>query len=85
VMDGVGEARRIPGVLNITQLLFPGDVVERTGSLSQVCMRMHVIGDSRAAVNGTLAQIYRTIDIRDEKGNDMVLEEFRFDTEEAAE
>ena len=75
---GVEEVRRIPGVLNVTQLLGPGDVIEKTGSLSQVCMRIHVIGDDRARVNESLDGIYRALDIRDENGNDMILERFRF-------
>ena len=85
VMDGVEEARKIDGVLNITKMLSAGEVIERTGSLNQVCMRMHVIGNSRAEVNKTLENIYKTINIRDENGNNMILEKFKFDMEETAE
>ncbi len=83
VMDGVEACRKIRGVLNVTQLLSAGDVIEKTGSLSQVCIRMHVTGDSKAEVNNTLKKIYETLNILDEQGNDMILEEFKFDTEEA--
>ena len=77
-MTGVDAVRAVPGVLNVTQLLEEGDVIEKTGSLSQVCIRMHVIGDSREAVNKTLDAIYQTLDIRDTYGNDMILERFKF-------
>ena len=78
VFDGVDEVRRIPGVLNVTELFGLGKTVEKTGSLTQVCLRMHVTGESREAVDGTLERIYDTLDIRDEDGNDMILEKFRF-------
>lgn len=77
VFDGVDEVRRLPGVLNVTELFGLGATVEKTGSLSQVCIRMHVIGESKEEINKTLKVIYETLDIRDEDGNDMVLEKFR--------
>jgi biotin carboxylase len=78
VFDGVESVRRIPGVLNVTELFGLGETVERTGSLNQVCIRMHVTGESKEAINSTFKRIYDTLDIRDENGNDMVLEEFSF-------
>lgn len=78
VLDGVEEVRRIPGVLNVTELFGVGTEVEKTGSLNQVCIRMHVIGESREEINQTLEKIYNTLNIRDEQGNDMVLERFAF-------
>jgi hypothetical protein len=39
---------------------------------------MHVTGDSRKEINKTLKKVYETLDIRDEDGNNMVLEEFSF-------
>ena len=81
VMDGVEESRKIPGVLNVTQLLDVGAEIEKTGSLSQVCMRMHVIGKDEDEIDRSLEKIYRTLNIRDENGNDMILEEFSFGKE----
>lgn len=79
VFDGVDAVRKLPGVLNVTELFGLGETVEKTGSLNQVCIRMHVTGESRQAINETLKKIYETLDIRDEYGNDMVLEEYRFE------
>ena len=78
VFDGVDEVRRIPGVLNVTELFGLGETVEKTGSLNQVCIRMHVTGESKDAINKTLERIYDTLDIRDENMDDMILEEFKF-------
>jgi len=78
IFDGVDEVRKIPGVLNVTDLFGLGETVEKTGSLNQVCIRMHVTGDSRKEINKTLKKVYETLDIRDEDGNNMVLEEFSF-------
>ncbi len=82
VFDGVDEVRKIPGVLNVTELFGLGEVVEKTGSLNQVCIRMHVTGESRKAINKTLKQIYDTLNIRDENGDDMVLEKYSFPSED---
>ena len=78
VFDGVDEVRRIPGVLNVTELFGLGETVEKTGSLNQVCIRMHVTGKNKDEINRTLKQIYDTLNIRDENGNDMILERFSF-------
>ena len=85
VMNGMDEARQIPGVLNVTQLLEAGDIIEKTGSLSQVCARMHLIGDNKKLVNRTLTAVYQVLDIRDTNGQDMILEKFKFDMEDEAE
>ena len=77
VFDGVEAVRQIPGVLNVTELFGLGETVEKTGSLSQVCLRMHVTGESRAQINETLGRIYGTLNIRDENGNDMILEAYQ--------
>lgn len=85
VFDGVDRVRSLPGVLNVTELFGLGKTVEKTGSLTQVCIRMHVTGESKEAINRTLKQVYDTLDIRDENGNDMILEKFSLDTEETNE
>ena len=76
ILDGVDKVRAMPGVLNVTELLGVGSVIEKTGSLSQVCMRMHIMGNDSDDINNTLKDIYDNLDIRDENGNDMLLERF---------
>lgn len=78
VFDGINEVRKLPGVLNVTELFGLGNTVEKTGSLSQVCIRMHVTGENKEKINQTLKSVYNTLSIRDEYGNDMILEEFSF-------
>lgn len=78
VFEGVEQVRKIPGVLNVTELFGLGETVEKTGSLSQVCLRMHVTGENREQINRTLKSVYDTLCILDENGNDMVLERFSY-------
>ena len=78
VFDGVDEVKKIPGVLNVTELFGLGETVEKTGSLNQVCIRMHVIGESKEAINKILRQVYDALVILDANGDDMILEKFRF-------
>jgi len=78
VMEGADAVRKIPGVLNVTEMFGVGTTVEKTGSLNQVCMRMHITGSSKEEINRTLKAVYDTLNIRDEDGNDMVLEEYSF-------
>lgn len=82
VFGGVDEVRKLPGVLNVTELFGLGATVEKTGSLNQVCIRMHVTGTSKTDINATLKKVYDTLDIKDENGNDMILERFSFNEEE---
>lgn len=75
-LDGVDRVRAIPEVLNVTELFGVGTVIEKTGSLNQVCMRMHLLGDSREKLAAAIDRVYEELNILDEKGQDMVLEHF---------
>ncbi len=76
-LDGVDAVRAMPEVLNVTELIGAGETIEKTGSLSQVCLRMHVMADNWTELNAALRRIYDTLCIRDEEGNDMILECFQ--------
>lgn len=76
-LDGVEAVRAMPEVLNVTELIGVGETIEKTGSLSQVCLRMHVIAENWEKLNGALRRIYDTLCILDENGNDMILERFQ--------
>ncbi len=75
-LEGVDEVRKIPGVLNVTEMSDVGTQIKRTGSLDQVCMRMHLIGDDREHLAKTINKVYETLNILDENGEDMILERF---------
>lgn len=75
-LEGVDRVRKIPEVLNVTELAGVGTVIEKTGSLNQVCMRMHLLGESREKLAAAIKEVYRYLVILDEKGQNMILEEF---------
>lgn len=76
VLDGVDAVRALPGVLNVTELSGVGTKIERTGSLNQVCMRMHLIGENKEILADTVSNVYKHLKILDENGQDMILEKF---------
>ena len=75
-LDGVDRVRAIPEVLNVTELSGVGTVIEKTGSLNHVCMRMHLLADSREQLAAAIDKVYEELTILDENGQDMVLEHF---------
>ncbi len=77
VMDGVQEVRKLPGVLNVTEMCGVGTEIKKTGSLDQVCLRMHLIGDDRESLAKVIERVYDTLHILDENGEDMILEHFQ--------
>lgn len=77
VFDGVDDVRNIDGVLNVTEFMKAGDTVIKTGSLNQVCLRMHLIAKDKDGINALLDKVYSTLNILDENGEDMVLTHFK--------
>ncbi len=76
VMNGIEEVRGMDGVLNVTEMRGIGDVISKDGSLSQVCLRMHIMRDTVEELEKTVNQVNAALDIRDENGQDMMLEKF---------
>lgn len=76
IMNGIDEIRKLEGVLNVTQFCHKGDVIAKDGSLSQVCLRMHLMRDNIVDLANTVDSVNSILDIRDENGNDMMLEKF---------
>lgn len=81
VLNGVEAVRAMPEVLNVTEMKGVGTVIEKTGSLEQVCMRLHVMADDVDRLAGAIGRVYDALAIRDEHGDDMVLERFDFTDE----
>ena len=77
-IDGLENIKRFPGVLNITQFNHIGDDIVRDGSLSQVCLRMHLMKDTVEDLAKLVDDVNATLHILDENGNDMMLEKLDF-------
>jgi biotin carboxylase len=76
-INGLSELRSMPGVLNVTQMCPVGTVIEQSGNLNQVCLRMHLMADSWKDMDKLLSQVDDTLQILDENGNDMRMRHIR--------
>ena len=77
VIEGLDELRNTPGVLNITEMCKIGSVIRATGDLNQVCLRMHLMGNDRKALDQILAVVDDKLQILDETGKDMRMRHVR--------
>lgn len=78
-IDGIDEVEKLPGVLNITQLCFPGDEIKETNELSRAIFRLHVVGASAEILAQTLVTISSTLKIVSTRGEEMQIEHLQFD------
>jgi biotin carboxylase len=78
-MDGVEEVRKMPGVLNVTVMSHVGQVVEDTNALERVCLRIHVLGETKDALAKLLVRISQTLRIISTEGEEMQLEHLSYD------
>lgn len=75
-LDGVEKIKSINGVLNVTEVHKKGDVIKIDGSIGQLCLRIHIVADSRENLAEIIDKINSTVVIEDENGNDMFLERY---------
>lgn len=66
IMEGIDELRCHPSVLNITEMCRVGTTIEANGNLNQVCLRMHLMGDTPGALDNVLATVDEKLRILDE-------------------
>ena len=78
-MGGVEEAEKLPGVLNITRMCSEGTEVKDTNALDRICLRIHVVGETAEKLAENLVRISKTLQILDDRGNDMQLEPLTYD------
>ncbi len=76
-INGLSELRKMPGVLNVTEMCSVGTVIEQSGNLNQVCLRMHLMKDSWEEMDTLLAQVDDIVQIVDENGKDMRMRHIR--------
>ena len=73
-MSGIEDVRAMNGVLNITRFCNVGDVIAKDGSLSQVCLRMHLMADNVEELARLVDDVNNKLCILDENNSDMMLE-----------
>lgn len=69
---GIDEIRQMQGVLNVIILKNEGDVIEQSGSLKQVFMRMHIIADNKEKLAELIHNINKTVKVYSDKGDSML-------------
>jgi len=78
-IEGVEEVREMLGVLNVTVMSHVGQVVEDTNALERVCLRIHVLGETKEALAKLLVRISQTLRIISTEGEEMQLEHLTYD------
>lgn len=76
IIDGIEQIKKIKGILNVTEVKRQGDIVKTEGARTQLCLRIHITGDSFKEISDINSIINRTILIIDDKGNDMILDRY---------
>ena len=78
IIKGINEIRQLEGVINITEFLQSGDVVEKDGSLNQVALRMHLMAENVEGLSDLVDEVNKLLKINDTKGSDMIIERLKF-------
>lgn len=73
-ISGLDDVKEMKQVLNITQMLEPGDVVVDDNSLERVALRIHVWDQNKEKLADTLVKISKLIRVFDVEGKNMQLE-----------
>lgn len=75
-IQGIDEAKDIPGVINVTQCHFVGDNVKGKGTLDQTISRMHIVASSKSELASIIQRVLNGLIVTDVDGNDMLMEQF---------
>lgn len=73
---GLEEIRSHKAVHNILQFKYVGDELNARGTLNQVFARIYMIGDDEADLKNSIAFVKKTLVIKDENGQNMILNLF---------
>ena len=71
-IEGIDDIKNMPGVLNVIQLKREGDVIEKSGSLRQVFMRMHIIADNDNKLADLIREINSKIKVVSDNGENLL-------------
>lgn len=78
-VSGLEEVEQMENVLNVTRMFRIGEQILDTNALERVCLRLHVYGKTAEELAQALVKISATLQILDEKGNDMQIEHLQYD------
>lgn len=78
-MNGIEDVRKMKGVLNVTEMAKPGDVIEETNALERVCLRIHVVGENAEQLSERLVKISETLRIISTDGSEMQIEPLKYE------
>lgn len=80
-VKGIEQVLGMPGVINFTQLMHAGDVVNEgdIGTLNQSFARFHIVADNKDELFALITSIMNTISVEDENGENMTINTFDFD------
>jgi biotin carboxylase len=73
---GLDEAKKVPGVINVTPTHFEGDSVKGRGTLDQTLARLHIVADTKEELSQAIDSVIRGVRVFDTEDNDMLLTQF---------
>lgn len=75
-IKGIEEANLVPGVINVTQNHFEGDIVKGRGTLDQTLARLHIVANTKEELAASIDAVIKGLQVVDADGNDMLLQQF---------
>ena len=78
-MEGIDEVRNLQGILNVTVMSHIGQKIEDTNALERVCLRIHVLGETKDALAKLLVKTSQTLRITSTEGEEMQLEHLTYE------
>lgn len=79
-IEGINEIQKLKGVLNVTQVKNVGDIIHTEGARTQLCLRIHIIGDTINEISDINDRINSLVEIKDANGDDMVIDRYKIHT-----
>lgn len=77
-IEGLDEVKAMPGVLNITQMCYPGDEILENNQIGRAVFRIHVVGEDSESLAQRLVEISRTLRIMSTNGEEMQIEHLEY-------
>lgn len=77
-IEGYEQVKMMPGVLNITQMCYPGDVIQENNQVGRAIYRIHVVGKDAESLAARLVDISNTLKIVSTTGEEMQIEHLEY-------
>lgn len=78
-VEGLEDIKKFDFVLNVTEMVKPGDCIVDTNALERIGYRVHVIGEDKEELAKNLVNISRTIRIISTTGEEMQMEPLTYE------